>query len=130
MIPYSHIKSEMRACAIHELAVTEGVLKVVLKYAEENGAQRVVSIQLQVGELRDITEEWVQRYFDYLSRGTIAEGSRIDIKQIPAALKCLECEEIFKANIRQENILCPGCGSVKNELVAGSEFLIESIEVI
>jgi hydrogenase nickel incorporation protein HypA/HybF len=112
------------------LAVTEGVLNVVLKYAEENEAQRVVSIHLQVGELRDITEEWVQRYFDYLSRGTIAEGGKIAIKRIPAALKCLECEEIFKANIRQEKIICPGCDSVKNELVAGSEFLIESIEVI
>lgn len=112
------------------MAVTEGVLKLVLKYAEENEAQRVVSIQLQVGELRDITEEWVQRYFDYLSRGTIAEGSKISVKRIPAALKCLECEETFKANIRQEKILCPSCGSAKNELVAGSEFLIESIEVI
>ena len=83
-----------------------------------------------MGELRDITEEWVQRYFDYLSRGTIAEGGKIFIKRIPASLKCLECGEIFKANMRQENILCPGCKGTKNELVAGSEFLIDSIEVI
>jgi hydrogenase nickel incorporation protein HypA/HybF len=130
LTPNSHLKKDKGVYPIHELAVTEGVLKVVLKYAEVNEAQRVISIQLQVGELRDITEEWVQRYFDYLSRGTLAEGGKIFIKQIPAALQCLECEEIFEANIRQENILCPGCNSAKNKLIAGSEFLIESIEVI
>jgi hydrogenase nickel incorporation protein HypA/HybF len=101
-----------------------------LKYAEENQTHQVVSIQLQVGELRDFTEEWMQRYFDYLSRGTIAEGGKISIKRIPVTVKCIECAHSFNADIRQDNILCPDCGSTKNELVSGDEFLIESIEVI
>lgn len=103
---------------------------MVLKYADENQARRVVNIHLLVGELRDLTEEWMQRYFDYLSRGTIAEGGKIIIKRIPATLECADCADSFKADIRQNNIFCPGCGSAKNELVAGMEFLIESIEVI
>jgi hydrogenase nickel incorporation protein HypA/HybF len=101
-----------------------------LKYAEENQTHQVVRIQLQVGELRDFTEEWMQRYFDYLSRGTIAEGGKISIKRIPVTVKCIECAYSFNADIRQDNILCPDCGSTKNELVSGDEFLIESIEVI
>ncbi len=101
-----------------------------MKYAEENKACRIASIHLEVGELRDIAEEWMQRYFDYLSQGTIAEGGKIVVKRTPVVLKCLGCANCFNADIRQENILCPGCGSAKNELVSGSEFLIESIEVI
>ncbi len=101
-----------------------------MKYAEANKASRIASIHLQVGELRDLTEEWMQRYFDYLSRGTIAEGGKIVVKRIPVTMKCGECADSFNADIRQENILCPGCGSAKLELVSGREFLIESIGVI
>jgi hydrogenase nickel incorporation protein HypA/HybF len=115
---------------IHELAVTESVLKIVLKYAEDNQAVRVVSISLQAGELRDLTEEWIQRYFDYLSHGTIAEGARIGLKRIPIEMKCAECARSFGADLQQEEILCPGCGSPKSSLAAGNEFLIESIGVI
>jgi hydrogenase nickel incorporation protein HypA/HybF len=101
-----------------------------MQYAEENQAQRVVVINLQVGELRDFTEEWMQRYFDHLSRGTIAEGGRIVIRKIPVAVQCLECVHTFNADIRQDNLLCPVCGCQQVKLVSGNEFLIESIGVI
>ena len=115
---------------IHELAVTESLLKIVLKHAEENGATRVLSIHLQVGELRDLTEEWIQRYFDYLSEGTSAEGGKIIMTGIPVTFKCGDCAHTFSADIRQNNLRCPACGQENCELVAGNEFLIESIEVI
>ena len=36
---------------MHELAVTEGMLKVVLRHAELNRAKQVVAITLQIGEM-------------------------------------------------------------------------------
>ena len=115
---------------IHELAITEELLKLVLKYAEENDAQRVVSINLQVGELRDFTEEWMQRYFDYLSHGTMAEGGKIVLKTIPVEMECNKCQAAFGADIKQAEINCPECGSTGCRLAAGNEFIIESIGVI
>ncbi len=115
---------------IHELAVTESLLKIVLKHAEENAAKRVVSIQLQVGELRDLTEEWMQRYFDYLSEGTLAEGSKILMTRVPVTFRCEACAHAFSADIRQSNLCCPACGLDRCELVTGNEFLIENIGVI
>lgn len=101
-----------------------------MKYAEENQARRVVSINLQTGELRDITEEWLQRYFDYLSRETIAEGAEIALKIVPLSLSCAACSRRFHADIKRDDIQCPACGSLENKLVGGNEFLIESIGVI
>ena len=115
---------------IHELAITEELLKLVLKYAEENDAQRVISINLQVGELRDFTEEWMQRYFDYLSRGTIAEGGKVVLKTIPVEMECNECMATFRADIKQADIKCPDCSSPSCRVIAGNEFIIESIGVI
>ena len=115
---------------IHELAITEAALKIVLKYAEDNQAARVVSIHLQAGELRDLTEEWIQRYFDYLSRETIAEGAKISLTRIPVQVTCQGCQAGFSADIRSDKIECPECGNDKTALTGGDEFLIESIEVI
>ncbi len=121
---------EMRSSVIHELAITEEVLKIVLKHAEDNRAQRVVSIKLQAGELRDLEEEWLQRYFDYLSDKTLAAGARIVLSKIPLELRCSSCADIFTADLRQAQVICPACGGIENTLVRGNEFTIESIEVI
>lgn len=116
--------------AIHELAVTEGILKVVLKHAEENKAKKVVTVDLRVGELRDFTTEWMQRYFNYLSRGTVAEGGKLNVKLSPVIFKCNSCKSDFKADIKEREITCPDCKSAEIELKAGREFFIESIGVI
>jgi hydrogenase nickel incorporation protein HypA/HybF len=116
---------------MHELGVTEGVLKVVLRHAEVSNADRVVSISLKVGELHDIIEEWMQRYFDYVSRGTIAEGAKIIIHQSPATVMCEDCGKAFPINIRKmDKILCPYCSGIKVNLASGRELIIEEIEVI
>ena len=101
-----------------------------MKYAQECKARRVVSIHLQVGELRDVVEEWVQRYFDYLSEGTIAEGSKLVFKRTPAVLKCSNCGRSYQADVRQPEFSCPDCGSTGFVIVSGREFVIESIGVI
>ncbi len=56
---------------MHELPITRAVLDIALEFAAKESATRVVSIDLRVGELRDLVEEWAQRYFDYVSKGTI-----------------------------------------------------------
>jgi len=115
---------------IHELAITESLLKIVLKHAEENDADKVVSVQLQVGELRDIVEEWMQHYFDYLSKDTVAEGAKIMVRTIPATLRCENCAHQFSTDIRSSDPLCPLCSCDRWQVTGGEEFLIESIGVI
>ncbi len=115
---------------IHELAITESLLKIVLKHAEESNAEKVVSIQLQVGELRDIVEEWMQHYFDYLSKGTKAEGAKILVRTIPSTLRCEDCAHLFSADIRDDHLPCPACACKRWQVTGGDEFLVESIGVV
>ena len=112
---------------MHELAVTESLLQVVLRHADEGGAGKVVSISVRVGELSDV---WMQRYFDYLSRGTIAEGAIIRIERIPATFSCGGCGNVFPADPRtREAICCPFCASGEMTLVTGRECFVQQIEV-
>src|SRR5208337_2714811 len=51
---------------MHELPVTESILKIVLQHAPADSVSKIVRIFLDVGELSDLEDEWIQHYFDYL----------------------------------------------------------------
>lgn len=116
---------------MHELPITESILNIVLRHAEENEAVKIVNINLRIGELSDIVDEWVQRYFDYLSKDTIAEGATLQIERSPVIFQCTACEKDFRFDIRKiKDIVCPNCGGKSVELVSGREFYIKNIEVL
>jgi hydrogenase nickel incorporation protein HypA/HybF len=116
---------------MHELPVTENILKVVLRHAEEAKAGKVVRVSLRIGELSDIIEEWLQRYFDYLSKGTLAEGAVLQVERTPVIFRCEDCGESFPVKVREvHDIAWPSCGGGKATFVSGREFFIKNIEVI
>jgi hydrogenase nickel incorporation protein HypA/HybF len=116
---------------MHELQITERILDIVLKHASAQDVTKVVRIHLKIGALSDLEDEWIQHYFDYLSRGTVAENARLAIRRAPVVLCCRSCSCSFEAK-REElgRARCPECGEDSLELVAGREYLIENMEVL
>ncbi len=116
---------------MHELAVTEGIVKVALKYAEQSNAQKVVGIRLRIGEMSHILEDMLVKMFHHLSRGTIMEGAQVTIEWTPVVLQCADCKEMYPIKIKElADCECPACRGKNFSLVSGREFYIESIEVI
>lgn len=116
---------------MHELRITESILNIVLKHAEANQALKIVKIHLRIGEFSDIVDEWIQRYFDYLSKDTIAEGATLKIERSPVVFRCTTCEKDFQFDIKKvKDIICPTCGGKSVEFVSGREFYIKNIEVL
>jgi hydrogenase nickel incorporation protein HypA/HybF len=116
---------------MHELQVTERILDIVIKHASGQEVSRIVTIRLRIGELTDLEDEWIQRYFDYLSRGTIAENAKLAIQRAPIVLECESCSRSFE--IRKDELgeaACPDCKESECRLVSGREYLIENIEVM
>lgn len=117
---------------MHELAVTENILNVVLRHAQTNRVGKVVSITLHIGELSDLEDEWMQHYFDYLSKETVASGARLKIERLPIELKCSACERTFA--IKKSALggsICPGCGATGDfSLVSGRQYYIKEMEAI
>jgi hydrogenase nickel incorporation protein HypA/HybF len=116
---------------MHELQVTERILDIVIQHASGHDVSRIVLIRLRIGELTDLEDEWIQRYFDYLSRGTLAENAKLAIQRAPIVLECESCSCSF--NIRREGLgdpECPECGGSDCRLISGREYRIENIEVV
>lgn len=61
---------------MHEMSILSSVMDVVLKYAQENNARKVVSVTLVVGELRDVVDELMESCFQFLCRNTIVKTPR------------------------------------------------------
>ena len=112
---------------MHELGVTQSILKIALRHAEQAGAARITEVNLVIGELASIVDDSVQFYWDMISEGTIAHGAVLTFTRIPAALRCQECGHEFPLN--HHDYACPSCGSRKVIVVGGEEFYMESIDV-
>jgi len=116
---------------MHELPITESILKIVLKHAEGNRVQKVVAIHLQVGKLSDLEDDWIQRYFDYLSKGTVADGAKLKIERTPVLMRCNACSMSYETEIaRMADLVCPVCGEKGGTILSGREYTVKEMEVL
>jgi hydrogenase nickel incorporation protein HypA/HybF len=116
---------------MHELPILRSIVDVALRHAEEAGATRVVAVDLEVGELRDLDEAWMQRYFDFVTAGTTAEAATLRVRRSKALFLCRACGATFAFDLRSgSRVVCAACSSNKIELTTGNELRIESIDVL
>jgi len=115
---------------MHELPVTESILKIVLKHALMNNVTRVTAVYLQIGKLSDLEDEWIQRYFDYLSKDTVAQGAKLVIERMPIMVQCNGCSKSYEAEAAKlGDLVCPNCGQTEGTLISGREYYIKDMEV-
>jgi hydrogenase nickel incorporation protein HypA/HybF len=113
---------------MHELAITEEILRIAVEHAEGAGAERITDINLVVGDLSSVVDDSVQFYFDFASPGTRAEGAALHFHRVPARLRCHNCAREFTPEAMDWH--CPHCQALGGEVIAGREFYLESIEVV
>ncbi|MHB1006106.1 MAG: hydrogenase maturation nickel metallochaperone HypA [Chloroflexota bacterium] len=112
---------------MHELSITESVLRLAMDEATKHGASRVTLIRLKVGEMTQVEPDSVQFYLDVLAKGTIAEGVKLAVDRVPLRARCATCGDEF--GVSQFAFACPGCGGTRTEIVSGRELFVDSIEV-
>lgn len=113
---------------MHELPITQNILKIAVQYAEKSQARYITDIFLVIGQLSTVIDESVQFYWPIVSEGTIAEGAELHFKRIPARLQCTQCECVYMIDDGQLTV-CPECESSQIEIIAGKEFQLESIQI-
>ena len=112
---------------MHELAVTQNILDIVCRHAEQARAKRVLRIHLVIGELSSIVDDSVQFYFDFLSRDSSAAGAELAFERVGVRLGCAACGHQWEPE--SADWTCPACGKARATVVAGREFYVDSIEV-
>ncbi len=112
---------------MHELPVTESILEIALRYANQAGARRITDLYLVIGQLSSLVDDSVQFYWDMIAKDSIAEGAQLHFERIPAEMVCLDCGTSFAPD--GETLACPNCQSVRVKVTKGEEFRLDSIDV-
>jgi len=122
---------------LHEFSVTSQIVNNILKEAEKHKAKKVVQVNLSIGKLTFLGIEQVHFAYNLLVKDTIAEKSKLIIKEKDGVVKCSKCgyEGDFKYednpmyHIPMLTLKCPKCGNIV-KIVEGKECTIESIKLI
>lgn len=112
---------------MHELGITEELLSLTLRHAEQAHAVRVVRLNLVIGEFSSVVDDSIQFYWDMIAEGTIAAEAELAFRRVPGMLRCADCDAMFPHSSFEG--VCPQCGGVRVGIADGSQFQLESIEV-
>lgn len=112
---------------MHELAITKGIIDIVLDEQKKQGFERVLEIELKIGEFSGIIPECIREFFPIAAAGTPAVDAKLVTDTIPASFTCTDCG--YAGGIDRKDPRCPRCRSYGIRMTAGREFYVESIKV-
>ncbi len=113
-------------------------LEAVLNAAKAHKAEKIIAINLEIGELTFLNPEQLKFAFSVLSKNTIAENAKLNIKRVQPAVKCTKCgyEGPNKYDGPTPHLLgahlylkCAKCGSAEVKITAGRECTIKDLKI-
>lgn len=113
---------------MHELSIAQEIVEMAVDAATRANAERVLTVHLKVGRMSGVEAGALLFSFDVATQGTILEGSRLAIIDVPLVVWCSHClKEVELATVQQ--FRCPTCDTPCGEIRSGRELDIESLEV-
>jgi hydrogenase nickel incorporation protein HypA/HybF len=109
---------------MHELAIAEAVVRIA---SERAGPRRVVAVQVACGHLRQVVPDALAFAFELVAHGTPVEGARLELREVPARVRCRACG----GESEQDGfpLTCRACGGFDVAVIAGEELRVEELEI-
>jgi hydrogenase nickel incorporation protein HypA/HybF len=122
---------------MHEFSISSEIVRTVLDTAEKGHGKKVLSIQMEIGELTLLNTDQVFFWVRELFKGSKAEGAEVKIKTIKARIHCKTCG--YKGGIKSDQEdpfrhlalqTCPQCNSFQIKIEKGRECILKRIQVV
>ena len=112
---------------MHEVSLCEGVLQIIEEQGRIDGFCRVRTVRLEIGRLAGVEAEAMRFGFDAVAKGSIADGARLEIVEIPGTAWCPHCRRHVGVELRFD--ACPHCGHGPLALTGGDRMRVLELEV-
>lgn len=109
------------------MSLCEGVLRILEEQAVVQDYSRVRKVTLEIGMLSTAVPESMEMCFEAVTRGTLADGARLEIVRTPGEAWCRTCS--VSVPVKEHYSPCPRCGGYDLELRAGDGLRIKELEV-
>lgn len=110
---------------MHEMSIAMNIIEIVCAAAENNEAEHISCIEIEIGSLAGVMAESLKFCFDAASRHTLAEGAQLKIIPLPARGKCSVCET--EIEIESFATPCPDCNGFLYQISSGTDIKILSL---
>lgn len=97
-------KTQTSIC-MHELPVTQSLLKIALNHAEKVNAKQITAPNILMGEFSSMVDDSIQFYWEVIAKDTIAEKAILNFERVPAELQCMTC--FHKYHPTDKELICP-----------------------
>lgn len=112
---------------MHEMALAEGVLQILEDAARAQSFARVRTVWLEIGRLSSVEPDAMRFCFDAVTRGSLADGARLEIVDVPGSGRCVSCGADVEIAARYDP--CPRCGEFPVSVTGGTEMRVRELEV-
>jgi hydrogenase nickel incorporation protein HypA/HybF len=112
---------------MHEVGLMQDTLAVAIRHASQAGARHIDRLTLRVGAGTGLAAESLELAFEIAAQGTIAEGARLDLEQVPMRCYCARCDLEFTPD--DLIAACPKCHDAGVTVRQGYGCELGSIEI-
>lgn len=114
---------------MHELGIVLHFIDKVEEVAKENGAEKVVSATLEVGEVSTIVPEYFKDCYEWAIKKTeYMKECKLNLVVVSALSYCKDCDETYETTKYGKK--CPHCGSYNTYLISGDQVFIRDLKVV
>jgi hydrogenase nickel incorporation protein HypA/HybF len=113
---------------MHELSIAMSIIEGASQEALNRGGAHVHTVHLKLGPLSGVVKDALLFSYEVASSGTMLEGSRLVIEEVPVVIYCLDCQAERELESIQR-FCCPVCGALSSEVVRGRELEFVAMEI-
>ena len=110
---------------MHELGLTDALLRMVRDIAKQEELEHVESITLEIGELSGVVPSYMSDCWQAVIDGTEYADTELIIETVPGIASCMDCDEEFRIDLN--SMRCPFCGSRSLTPVSGRDMTVKEI---
>lgn len=111
---------------MHELSVCQALLTQVADIVQEQRAQAVERITIEVGPLSGTDPELLGNAFLVMRSGAAGTATLV-IKRSPVEISCLECGA--RSETPPNRLICTNCGGWRNRVIGGDSLCLLRVEM-
>lgn len=112
---------------MHELSIAMSIVEISTDYAKKNDSEKVLEIEIEVGELSGVVDEALDFAMEAAIKNTPCEGASWKIFKIKALAKCKSTGKTY--GLDNLYSACPFCNEYGHELIKGKELRVRAIIV-
>jgi hydrogenase nickel incorporation protein HypA/HybF len=111
---------------MHELSIALSMIEQIEEQAARHSGT-VRSVQVKIGALSGVDCDALSFAWEIAREGTDFAGAKLEIERVPLLVRCSQCGATHSPDAFE--ILCPTCVTPDQDILAGRELELTSLEI-